>query len=134
MALITWVRLGNFVVHAMQPHVTILFFLFLLIQSIVERCMLVGFTILLRRKTWQLRISAITNQTAPFPGVIQGLDINPDHITCSAGAGAIIDMLFFCTCSKGDGVLIIAPYYPAFDNDLQVWRLASDVESPSYFY
>lgn len=51
---------------------------------------------------------------------MKGHAIDPDHITCSAGAGAILDMLFFCVCSAGDGVLIPAPYYPAFDNDLQV--------------
>jgi hypothetical protein len=38
----------------------------------------------------------------------------------SAGAGAVLDTLFFCLCNPGDGVLIPAPYYPAFDNDLQV--------------
>jgi aspartate/methionine/tyrosine aminotransferase len=32
---------------------------------------------------------------------------------------AILDNLFFCICDAGDSVLIPAPYYPAFDNDLQ---------------
>ncbi len=33
---------------------------------------------------------------------------------------AIIDNLFFVLGDEGDGVLIPAPYYPAFDNDLKV--------------
>ena len=45
--------------------------------------------------------------------------LDPAHITCSAGAGAIIDMLFHAIGAEGEGVLIPAPYYPAFDNDLK---------------
>jgi hypothetical protein len=37
-----------------------------------------------------------------------------------AGCSAILDSLFYCLCDEGEGVLIPAPYYPAFDNDLQV--------------
>lgn len=36
-----------------------------------------------------------------------------------AGCTAIIDNLIYALCDEGDGVLIPAPYYPAFDNDLQ---------------
>lgn len=36
-----------------------------------------------------------------------------------AGCSAILDNMFYCLCDEGDGVLIPAPYYPAFDNDLQ---------------
>jgi len=32
---------------------------------------------------------------------------------------SIIDNLFFCIAEPGDSVLIPAPYYPAFDNDLR---------------
>ena len=48
------------------------------------------------------------------------LQVDPDHICVSAGAGSVIDILFHCIASRGDGALIPVPYYPAFDNDLQV--------------
>ena len=40
------------------------------------------------------------------------------------GCGAILDVLFHSITAAGDGVLIPAPYYPAFPNDLEVRRLA----------
>ena len=46
--------------------------------------------------------------------------VNPEHLTVLAGAGAIIDNLFWCIGASGDGVLIPRPYYPAFDSDLAV--------------
>jgi 1-aminocyclopropane-1-carboxylate synthase len=38
----------------------------------------------------------------------------------ACGAGSVVDLLFHLLASAGDGVLIPAPYYPAFDNDLVV--------------
>ena len=46
--------------------------------------------------------------------------VDADRLCVSAGAGAVIDNLFMTITSPGDGVLIPAPYYPAFDNDLRV--------------
>jgi|TARA_B110000977_G_scaffold177726_2_gene234544 1-aminocyclopropane-1-carboxylate synthase len=46
--------------------------------------------------------------------------IHPDRLCISSGCGAVIDNLFMTISSPGDGVLIPAPYYPAFDNDLRV--------------
>ena len=46
--------------------------------------------------------------------------VHPDQLCVSAGCGAVIDNLFLAITSPGDGVLIPAPYYPAFDNDLRV--------------
>jgi hypothetical protein len=90
--------------------------------------------------------------------------VDPENLTCTAGAGSVVDLLFHCVASPGDGegrasaalqegarrvssaqpdpqalysctppdpptfaptptsagVLIPAPYYPAFDNDLVV--------------
>ena len=57
----------------------------------------------------------------------QGIEVDPEHLTCAAGAGAIIDLLFHCLASPGDAVLIPAPYYPAFDNDLGVRNGAAAV-------
>ncbi|KIY99821.1 hypothetical protein MNEG_8138 [Monoraphidium neglectum] len=51
---------------------------------------------------------------------MKGVNVDPEHLTCAAGAGAVVDLLFHCITSPGDGVLIVAPYYPAFDNDLTV--------------
>ena len=46
--------------------------------------------------------------------------VHPDQLCVSAGCGAVIDNLFLAITSPGDGVLIPAPYYPAFDTDLRV--------------
>ena len=46
--------------------------------------------------------------------------ISADQLCISAGCGAILDNLFMCITEPGDAVLIPAPYYPAFDNDLRV--------------
>lgn len=42
----------------------------------------------------------------------------PENICISSGCSAILDNLFFCISDAGSSVLIPAPYYPAFDNDL----------------
>jgi len=47
-------------------------------------------------------------------------DVDPGWVTALAGAGAVLDALLWCLCGEGDAVLIPAPYYPAFDNDLTV--------------
>lgn len=36
----------------------------------------------------------------------------------------MLDMLFHCVADAGNVVLVPAPYYPAFDNDLRVCRLS----------
>uniref|UniRef100_A0A383VMM0 Aminotransferase class I/classII large domain-containing protein n=1 Tax=Tetradesmus obliquus TaxID=3088 RepID=A0A383VMM0_TETOB len=51
---------------------------------------------------------------------MQGVQIDPQHLSVLAGVGAVLDLLFQCIAEPGDGVLIPAPYYPAFDNDLRV--------------
>ncbi|PSC76648.1 1-aminocyclopropane-1-carboxylate synthase [Micractinium conductrix] len=51
--------------------------------------------------------------------VVRGHSVNPADLCISSGCSAILDNLFYCLCDEGDGVLIPAPYYPAFDNDLQ---------------
>lgn len=50
---------------------------------------------------------------------LPGHSVHPQHICISSGCSAILDNMFYCLCDEGDGVLIPAPYYPAFDNDLQ---------------
>jgi 1-aminocyclopropane-1-carboxylate synthase len=58
------------------------------------------------------------------------VDIDSDHLTVLAGAGAILDNLMWCIGSAGEAVLIPRPYYPAFDNDLQV-RTQQDSPAPN---
>lgn len=51
---------------------------------------------------------------------MKGVDVDPEHLTVLTGAGSVIDLLLHCVADAGDAVLIPAPYYPAFDNDLKV--------------
>lgn len=51
---------------------------------------------------------------------LQGYKLDPGLLVAQAGCGSILDHLFFCLCDAEEGVLIPAPYYPAFDNDLTV--------------
>ena len=44
--------------------------------------------------------------------------VEPDHILIGNGATEIIDACFWDLCDEGDGVLLSAPYYNAFDEDL----------------
>lgn len=52
----------------------------------------------------------------PCPFALSGEDI-----ICTAGATAAVSNLFYAICSPGDTVLIPAPYYSAFDNDLRAF-------------
>ena len=47
--------------------------------------------------------------------------ISPDHIAIGAGAINLLNNLFFALGNSGDAVLIPAPYYAAFDNDLRAY-------------
>ena len=38
------------------------------------------------------------------------------------GCGAVLSNMFQLLCEPGDSVLIPAPYYPAFENDLKARR------------
>lgn len=67
------------------------------------------------RGSERLRVAIAKHETRMFGG-----DVSPEQLCVSAGAGAVIDNLFMAIASEGDGVLIPAPYYPAFDNDLRV--------------
>eukprot|EP00667_Euglena_gracilis_P009153 EG_transcript_9291 len=69
------------------------------------------------RGTDRLRQAVVGLFTRTF---LTGLSINPDCLTVQAGCGTLLDELFFVLCDAGDAVLIPAPYYPSFDNDLTV--------------
>lgn len=49
-----------------------------------------------------------------------GVEVDPGHICISSGVTAVLDLFFFATCDSGDGCLIPAPYFPAFDNDMTI--------------
>jgi Aminotransferase class I and II len=46
--------------------------------------------------------------------------INPAHIALAAGAAAVLNNLFFVLGDVGDACLIPAPYYAAFENDMNL--------------
>jgi aspartate/methionine/tyrosine aminotransferase len=46
--------------------------------------------------------------------------IAPRHIALAAGAAAVLNNLFFCLGDPGDACLIPAPYYTAFENDMNL--------------
>jgi aspartate/methionine/tyrosine aminotransferase len=48
-----------------------------------------------------------------------GRSIDPDSIYALAGAGAVLEALFYALCDPGDGVLVAAPGYPGFWMDLE---------------
>jgi len=46
--------------------------------------------------------------------------VDPRHVVISSGAAACLNNLFFALGEKGDVCLIPAPYYAAFENDMNV--------------
>jgi len=50
--------------------------------------------------------------------LMRGAAVSDADVFVSGGCGPIIDKISFLLLSRGDGVLIPAPYYPAFDFDL----------------
>eukprot|EP00775_Hariotina_reticulata_P003457 gene3457-3728_t len=51
---------------------------------------------------------------------MQGVQVDPDNLSVLAGCGTVVDMLFHLIADEGQSILIPAPYYPAFDNDLKI--------------
>lgn len=49
-----------------------------------------------------------------------GVKVDSSNICISSGVTAVLDLFFFATCDSGDGCLIPAPYFPAFDNDMTI--------------
>lgn len=45
--------------------------------------------------------------------------VSGGDVVLSSGAGAVIENLVMCLCDEGDSILIPAPFYPAFPNDLR---------------
>ena len=58
------------------------------------------------------------NQSSHEP--MQQQHINPEHIVLAVGASAILNNLFFIVGDVGDACLIPAPYYVAFENDMNL--------------
>ena len=51
---------------------------------------------------------------------LAGMDVTPDDLFISNGVTSLLNTIFLPLADAGDGVLIPAPYYPAFDMDLMV--------------
>uniref|UniRef100_A0A7S1C0P6 Aminotransferase class I/classII large domain-containing protein n=1 Tax=Corethron hystrix TaxID=216773 RepID=A0A7S1C0P6_9STRA len=56
--------------------------------------------------------------------------VDPQHVVLSGGAASIISNILFALCEPGDAVLIPAPYYNAFENDMKL--MAKCVPCPIY--
>ncbi|KAK9835200.1 hypothetical protein WJX81_005398 [Elliptochloris bilobata] len=50
---------------------------------------------------------------------MKGVSVDPENLACLVGCGAILDVLFHSITAASEGVLIPAPFYPAFPNDLE---------------
>mmetsp|Transcript_25582 Transcript_25582/g.39327 ORF Transcript_25582/g.39327 Transcript_25582/m.39327 type:complete len:398 (+) Transcript_25582:323-1516(+) len=46
--------------------------------------------------------------------------VDSQHVVLGSGCGSLLSHLFFCLGEEGDGVLIPAPYYAAFENDIKL--------------
>eukprot|EP00798_Chlamydomonas_sp_ICE-L_P025313 gene25313-10969_t len=60
---------------------------------------------------------------------MHGVSVDPNNICIQAGAGAILDNLFWAIGDAGQGVLIPAPCYPQFDKDLTMKPVAVSLSS-----
>ncbi|KAF8066189.1 ACS8 [Scenedesmus sp. PABB004] len=49
-----------------------------------------------------------------------GVPVQPQELSVLSGAGSVLDVLFHCLAPPGAGVLIPAPWYAAFPNDLEI--------------
>lgn len=56
--------------------------------------------------------------TLPLHEALQ--NVQPQHVALSAGAAPLLNHLFFVLGEAGDACLIPAPYYAAFDNDMNL--------------
>lgn len=57
---------------------------------------------------------------ARFMGrTFMGREVDPDHLAVLAGAGSVLEILFYVLADRGDGVLIPTPSYSGFWSDLE---------------
>jgi aspartate/methionine/tyrosine aminotransferase len=65
-----------------------------------------------------------------------GRELSAENIAVASGASAILEMLSFVLCDRGEAVLIPAPYYSGFDHDLalrseaRLWHV--QLQSPEF--
>ena len=50
---------------------------------------------------------------------VMGRPVKAEHVVVLAGAGAVLETVFYCIAGPGDGVLIPTPSYAGFWADLQ---------------
>lgn len=65
-------------------------------------------------------VAGYAEQTFAKDAAAAGQSIEPECLALSSGCGAVMDNICFAVCDPGSEILIPAPYYPAFDNDLRV--------------
>ena len=59
-------------------------------------------------------------QLARFMGrAFLGREVSPDHVAVLAGAGTVLEVLFYALADRGEGVLVPTPSYAGFWQDLQ---------------
>ena len=51
--------------------------------------------------------------------ITNGELVSEDNIALGNGCGAVLDNLFHLLCDAGDGILLPAPFYPTFRNDIE---------------
>lgn len=71
-----------------------------------------GYDHMVGSETFRRRLAGFMERT------FIGRRIDPDHLVTLAGAGSILETLFFAIADPGDGVLVPTPSYAAFWADL----------------
>jgi aspartate/methionine/tyrosine aminotransferase len=68
--------------------------------------------------------------------ICPGVHVTPDDLAVNAGVAAALSNTLMALLERGDGVLVPAPYYSAFDNDLKSIAQVEPIEvrctSPDY--
>jgi 1-aminocyclopropane-1-carboxylate synthase 1/2/6 len=75
-----------------------------------------------RERALEARVSHydVLHGTHAFRRALAGeWQVDADNIVVAAGTSALLDMLAFTLCERGEAVLIPAPYYAGFDSDFQ---------------
>eukprot|EP01026_Neomeris_dumetosa_P024359 TRINITY_DN2031_c0_g1_i4.p1 TRINITY_DN2031_c0_g1~~TRINITY_DN2031_c0_g1_i4.p1 ORF type:complete len:375 (-),score=26.49 TRINITY_DN2031_c0_g1_i4:446-1483(-) len=75
-----------------------------------------GYTFTVGLKEFRIQLANYLQKT--FMKGVEGID--ESQIVVGNGCGPVLDNLFFSLANSGDAVLVPAPYYPVFDNDIKV--------------
>lgn len=67
-------------------------------------------------------VAAFLNRKFKCLPTENGSGIQPEHIVVGSGCAGLLNVIFCLLADENDAVLIPAPYYAAFDNDMKVCR------------